>query len=212
MFKGAIFDVDGTLLDSMWVWEEATRDFARERGTEFTEEELIRFRQMTLEESMPIIREKFNLGDFTLEQMKAEYGRLCAKGYQTKVTAKPYAGEYLKSLKEQGVKIGIATSGYKELCEQTFERLGLMEYVDAFTYSSEVGVNKSNPDVYLLAAERIGVPPCECMVFEDILAGISGAHKAGMKLTAIYDESSAGDWEEIKAAADRAVISWKELL
>lgn len=211
MFKGAIFDVDGTILDSMWVWEEATSGFARKRGVEMTEAELAQFKDMTLEESMPIIKERFSLEN-TIEELKAEFARLCAEEYRLNVKPKPYAKEYIKSLKERGVKIAIATSGYRELCETALTRLGIMEYIDAFAFSSEVGVNKRNPDVYLLAAERIGVEPEKCMVFEDILAGVFGAKAGGMQVTAIFDKSSAEVWGEIKENADRAIMSWEELL
>lgn len=211
LFRGAIFDVDGTILDSMWVWEKATNGFLKSRCLELTPEELARFKDMTLEESMPMIKEKFNLS-YTIDEMKAEFSRLCAEEYRLNVEPKPYVKEYMKGLKEKGVKIAIATSGYRELCEAALTRLGMIDYIDAFSLSSEVGVNKSNPDVYLLAAKRIGIDPVDCMVFEDILAGVRGAKAGGMRTTAIFDESSAEDWESIKAEADRAILGWEELL
>lgn len=210
MFDGAIFDVDGTILDSMWVWSAATVKFAKERGMEFSNEMLASFKDMTLEESMPIIKEKFGL-EYSLEDMKNEFFRLCAEEYINNVPAKAGIKEYMQFLKSKGVKIAIATSGYRELCEAALTRLGMIEYIDAFALSSEVGVNKSNPDIYLLAAERIGVAPHDCMVFEDILAGVRGAKTGGMQTTAIFDKSGEENWEAVKSEADRAILSWEEL-
>ena len=82
----------------------------------------------------------------------------------------------------------------------------------AIALSNEVGVNKSNPDVYLLAAQRIGTEPSECTVYEDILSGINGAKKADMRTVGIYDEASAGDMDKIKGSADKYIMSWQELL
>ena len=118
----------------------------------------------------------------------------------------------MQKLKNSGVKIAIATSGYKELCEGAMRRLGMLNFIDAITLSCEVGVNKSNPDVYLLAAKRLGIAPEKCMVFEDILLGIKGAQKGGFQTTAIYDFSNDSDIELIKETADRYIESWKELL
>ena len=112
----------------------------------------------------------------------------------------------------EGVKIAIATSGYKDLAEAALKRLGMADMIDAYALSCEVGVKKSNPDVYLLAAKRIGVPPEDCMVFEDILIGINGAKKGGMKTTAIYDDLNVDDTEKLKDAADRYIKDWTELL
>ena len=118
----------------------------------------------------------------------------------------------MEKLKSEGVKIGVATSGYPDLWQHALKRLGMLDLIDGYALTSETGVNKSHPDVYLLAAERIGVAPSECMVFEDIVSGIVGAKKGGMMATAIYDESNKDRTEEFKKLADRYIVSWKELL
>ena len=118
----------------------------------------------------------------------------------------------MKKLHDDGVKIAIATSGYEELCRKAFIRLGVWQYIDACAFSSEVGVNKSNPDVYLLAAKRIGIPPEECTVFEDIVTGIGGAKKGGFKTCAIYDETNVDDTEKLKQLSDCYITGWKDLL
>ena len=108
-----------------------------------------------------------------------------------------------------GIKIAIATSGYEELCKTAFTRLGVWNYIDACAFSSEVGVNKSNPDVYLLAAKRIGIPPEECTVFEDITTGIGGAKKGGFSTCAIFDETNADETDALKQLSDHYITGGK---
>lgn len=208
LFSGAIFDVDGTILDSMLVWDNILVQYLARYGVEnngVTE----KMRTITLEESMPMIA---GLCGITAEEVKAEIMRLVAEEYTLRIPAKPGAAEYIRTLHENGVKIAIATSGYPNACKSAFERLGILPYISAFAFSAEVGKDKSNPDVYLLAAERIGVEPSECMVFEDILPGINGAKKAGMQTTAVADVSNQHETDELKAAADRYISDWRELI
>lgn len=210
-FKAAIFDMDGTLLDSMGVWHGLTVRFLEKRGLNLHDTEIAKFRDMTLEESLPKIVAMFNLPD-TIESVFAEFHQMAAEEYLHHIPLKPYAGAYIRKLHNAGIKIAIATSGYKELCQGAMERLGLWDCIDAIALSSEVGVNKSNPDVYLLAAERLGANPADCMVYEDILVGLGGAKKAGMQTTAVADTFNQNDWEEICKAADVAIRSWEELI
>lgn len=209
--KGAIFDVDGTLLDSMPVWWRVSERFFKEHEVEITSERFWKYTDMRLEDSLPEIRDEFEL-DMTIDEMIAEFRRLAAIEYRCSVQLKPYAKEYMEKLREKGVKIAIATSGYEELCKAAFERLGVWEYIDARAFSDEVGVDKSNPNVYLLAAERIGVEASECVVFEDIAVGIAGAKKGGFKTCAVYDKSNEGDTEILKQLADIYIKSWSELI
>lgn len=211
MFNGAIFDMDGTILDSMGVWQDITIDFLKSRGFSPTEEELIAYRDMTMDESMPAMREKYGFSE-TPKELKAIFSKLGYEAYMHTVPAKPYIREYMQKLKNNNIKIAIATSGYKELCEGAMKRLGMLDFIDAVALSCEVGVNKSNPDVYLLAAKRLNIPPEKCMVFEDILLGINGAKKGGFQTTAIYDFSNEADIKALKNTADRYITTWKELL
>ena len=211
MFNGAIFDMDGTILDSMGVWQDITVNFLKSRGFTPTEEELLAYRDMTMDESMPAIKKKYGLSEEPAE-LKSIFSKLGYDAYMHTVPAKPYIKEYMQKLKNSGVKIAIATSGYKELCEGAMRRLGMLDFIDAIALSCEVGVNKSNPDVYLLAAQRLDIAPEKCMVFEDILLGIKGAQKGNFQTTAIYDFSNEADIELLKKTADRYIKNWKELL
>jgi len=96
--------------------------------------------------------------------------------------------------------------------QAAFKRLGILDLITTHSNSKEVGVNKSNPDVYLLAAKRLGIAPEKCMVFEDIYPGICGAKKGGFLTCAIYDTLSKNDTENMKKDADIYIKSWREVL
>lgn len=211
MFLGAIFDMDGTILESMGIWRDITMGFMKERNLQVTDEEIYAYKDMTMNESVALIKEKYGLKE-SPEEINREFNRRVRNVYMYEVQPKPGIREYMQKLKGEGVKIAIATSGYRELCEAAMKRLGMSDMIDAYALSSEVGVNKSNPDVYLLAAERMGVEPKDCMVFEDILIGIEGAKKGGMQTTAVYDDLNRQDTDALKEVADRYIKSWKELL
>lgn len=209
--RGAIFDVDGTLLDSMGCWDDACRIFLRKRNIELSDEQAEKLREMRLEHSIPMIIEKYGLS-ITVEEAIDELKTIVAQEYLTSVRLKPYADEYLRKLKSDGVKIAVATSGYKELCQGAFKRLGIIELIDEYAFSSEVSCGKDHPDVYLLAAEKIGIAPSECMVFEDIVSGIQSSKAAGFMTCAIYDFSNEVDTDVLKQYADHYITGWKALL
>lgn len=209
--KGAIFDVDGTLLDSMMVWWRVMTDFFKNNNLTLMDEKAAEYKEMTLEESIPKMIDEFGL-DMTVEEIVAEFQRMIIKEYKENIQLKPYVKEYVEQLHNKGVKIAIATSGYESLCRPAFERLGIWQYIDVCAFSSEVGVNKGNPDIYLLAAKRMGVEPSECVVYEDIVLGISGAKKGSFKTCAVQDMTNLEETEELKKIADNYITSWKELL
>lgn len=210
MMLGAIFDVDGTLLDSMNVWWKMIDDFLSARNKTLTDEEGLAIKNMTLQESIPMLIEKFDL-KMTFDELLEQFKQMMFKEYAENIPLKKGAYEYVHHLHDSGIKIAVATSGYEPLCRAAFERLGIWECIDALAFSSEVGVDKSNPDIYLLAAERIGVEPKDCMVFEDIAPGIHGAKKGGFQTCAVYDASNISETEELKRLADIYITDWSEM-
>jgi len=208
---GAIFDMDGTLLDSMGVWGDITARFFEKHSLEYDKELFKKFQDMTLQESSLYIKEAF-LPDMSAGEVLDELNAIAEYEYIHNIPIKPYAKEYLEKLYNKGVKLAIATSGFLPLCEAALTRCGVWQMFSTVALSSEVGVNKSNPDVYLLAAKRLGIDPADCTVYEDILTGIGGAKKAGMRTVAVFDRSNADITDNLKAAADMYINSWEELL
>lgn len=210
MFSGAIFDVDGTILDSLGVWEGMTARFLEKYNIKMSEQMAAEFRNMTLEVSLPYIVSEFKL-NIDSKAVFEEFSRMAAAEYTTHVLPKSGALEYIRRISAAGVKIAIATSGFPAACQSAFEKLGIGSLISAYAFSGEVGVDKSHPDVYLLAAQRIGVEPGKCMVFEDLLAGINGAKLAGMQTTAVFDRYNDAETAQLKKRADRYITDWSEL-
>lgn len=211
MVKGAIFDVDGTLLDSMGVWWSACDIFFKSRGLVLSEEKAQELTDMRLEQSIPLIIKEYGL-DTTLEEAINELKAYVDEAYRTTILLKPYAREYLQQIKNEGVKIAVATSGYPELCQTAFKRLDIFSLIDAYAFSHEVNKGKENPDIYLLAAKRIGVAPEDCTVFEDIATGIRGAKAGGFSTCAIYDLTNEADTDVLKQLSDHYITGWKDML
>lgn len=209
--KGAIFDLDGTLIDSMASWTNATSEFYRRRGLKMKQEEFNYFKSITLFESMPYIKNTYKLPE-TVEEIAEEFESIIITEYKYNIPIKQGADKYLKQLKKDGVKLAVATSSKPRYCDSAMKRLGIFELFDAFCYSDEVGVNKSQPDIYLLAAKKIDVSPSECTVFEDISAGILSARSVGFKTVAIYDDSNRDETNLLRESSDRYILSWDELL
>ena len=209
--KGAIFDIDGTILDSMTIFHKITETFFAGYGKTFTPELEKMINDMRIEDSVPYLLKLWNLDikeETVFEYVKAEF----QNKYKTEIMPKPYVCDYIKGLKKKGIKIAAATSGYYELCSHALRRAGILDCIDAFAFSHEVNCPKSNPDVYLLAAERIGIEPKDCVVYEDILIGIEGAKKGGFITCAVYDETNTQDTQKLNDTADMYITSWQELM
>jgi beta-phosphoglucomutase-like phosphatase (HAD superfamily) len=206
--KAFIFDLDGTLLDSMNVWGKVDIDFLQKRGITVPSDYMDSISSMIFTECAVYTINRFNLPD-SIDSLMREWTDMAAYAYGHTVLMKPYAKEYLLTLRERGAKLGIATSLSAELYEPALRGHGIYDWFGVICNSDEVGCGKSRPDVFLLAAKKLGVPPCDCIVFEDILPAIKTAKDAGMKVCGVYDEAAADDWEKIKKTADYAITDWR---
>ena len=209
--KGAIFDIDGTILDSMSAWWELTVRYFGLRGVSLSDEENDKIQKMTLEEGIPYIQSKY-LPNISMNRLFDEFRAMTADAYANRIPPKPGVCEYIHRLHEDGIKIAAATSGFPELCSSAFKRIGIIDCFDAYAYSSEVGCGKDRPDIYLLAAKRLGLEPGDCVVYEDIITGITSAKAAGFATVAVEDPTNARDKERLIRRSDRYITGWNELL
>ena len=125
---------------------------------------------------------------------------------------KPGALSFLRYLKEQGIRAGIATSNSRELLDAVMGSLGLDQYIDCNMTSCEAGAGKPAPDIYLKVAERLGVFPEECLVFEDTPAGIQAGHNAGIRVCAMEDSHVADQKSEVCRMADYYIHDFGQVL
>lgn len=208
--KGAIFDVDGTILDSMYVWRDVIKKYFDDNEIVYNDSLNEKFMHMTLNESTAFMHSELGFTQVP-EKIFEELEKFVSYEYTHNIQLKPYVREYLEKLKSKNVVMGIATSGYGSLCEAALRRLKVWDMFSAIALSDEVGVNKSHPDVYLLAAKRMDIEPQFCTVYEDILSGIIGAKKADMYTIGVYDKSCL-EKDEMKSESDLYIMSFKELL
>ncbi len=209
--KAAIFDLDGTIIDSMYVWEKIDRDFLMQRGIPVTKEYTDTVRGMYFETAAQYTKETYGLTE-SIEQIMSVWLSMAEYEYAHHVRLKPFVREYLIRLRNNGIRTALATSSNPRLLEPVLKNNRIDHLFDAVCYTSEAGRNKSFPDVYLYTADQLGVAPQHCMVFEDIPEGIHGAALAGMYTVAVYDRASEGDSVYLKQHADRYIITFSEML
>ncbi|WP_294170697.1 HAD family phosphatase [uncultured Clostridium sp.] len=209
--KAVIFDLDGTLIDSMGIWAQIDEEYLGSFGHAVPENLQEEITHLTLTETANYFKEKFNIKD-TLENIISTWHSMALHHYSTTIKLKDNVIPFLNKLKNNGIKIALATSNSTQLLEATLKNNGIYNYFDAISTTEEVKKSKDNPDIYLLSAKKLNITPEECLVFEDIVQAVKGAKLAGMKVYAIHDKSSAHQRDELITLADRYICNYKELL
>lgn len=209
-YSAAIFDLDGTLIESNSIWEKLDRIFLDRRNINYTDDFIKTLTAMTYEDAAEAM---INMGiETSVQEFTEEINRLAVHEYSNNIFLKDGAADYLAYLKKNNIKIALATASPAELYIPVLKNNRIFDYFDAFTTTDEVGLSKDHPDIYLKTAEKLAIPPCECIVFEDVLKGVVSAKKAGMMAVGVYDEYSADYTDEIKKTADKFISSFTEML
>lgn len=209
--QAVIFDLDGTLIDSMWMWKQIDIDYLARHGHQLPADLQDCIEGMSFSETAVYFKKRFCLSD-PLDVIKDDWNRMAYDIYVNDVPLKPGALAFLQYLKRRGIRTGIATSNSKELLIAVLKSLGIAEYFDEIHTSCEVAKGKPAPDIYLFVAERLGVEPEACLVFEDIMQGILAGKAAGMKVCAIKDEFSIKQEKEKRASADWFIEGFAEIM
>ncbi len=209
--KAVIFDFDGTLADSMWMWPSIDEEYLKKFGIECPETLHTELEGKSPNECAKYFQEKFNINE-SEEAMMDAWNDMAAYNYEHKVFLKPGVESFLKKLKENGIKIGIGSSNFKELVVSALKNNGVLEYIDSIHVSSEVAAGKPAPDIYELTAEDLGVKPRECLVFEDIVQGLLAGKRAGMKTVAVFDECSSEKQELNKEMCDYYIFDTTSII
>lgn len=204
MVKGAIFDLDGVILDSMSIWEKAGEMFLGSLGIK-AEPKLAEIMYcMSMSEGAAYLKERYHL-NMDEEKIIEGINHTIEDYYAYEVQIKEGVGQFLKDMNQSGMKMVIATSSDRQVFERALNRLHIKNYFDKIFTSTEIGSSKVKPDIYLAAAEYMGTNPKDTLVFEDALYAIQTAKSAGFLTVGVYDSSSEGDWKEIKRISDISV-------
>lgn len=209
--KAVLFDLDGTLVDSLWMWGEIDIEYLGRHGYQVPEGLQHAVEGMSFSECAVYFKERFHL-PASVEEIKAEWIEMAKDKYAHEVQMKPGAVHFLQHLKERGILMGIGTSNSRELLNAVMDSLHLSDYMDYCMTSCEAGTGKPSPDIYLKVAERLGVSPEECMVFEDTLAGVQAGINAGSRVCAVADKHSHRWKGQICRLADYYIESYDDIL
>lgn len=209
--KAAIFDMDGTLIDSMWVWMKIDVNFLKKRNIVCPKNLKEEIQHLSFEETAAYFKRTFSLPE-SIDEICNEWNDMAFDEYKNNVMLKSGVKKYLDLLKSMDIKVGLATSNCDLLLEAALKANGIYEYFDAITRTDEVSRGKQFPDVYLLTAEKLNVSPEECIVFEDILPAVIGAKAAGMRVVGIHDDYSSYQKSEICTIADKYIYEYSELM
>ena len=199
--KGAIFDVDGTLLDSMEIWEDVGDRYVKSRGKEPEPGLGDALATMTVREGAAYVKEYYDLPE-SVEDIMQGVMDIVRDFYYYEAMLKPGAQELLQTLEAQGIPMAVATTSEREHIEAAFLRLGILKYFQKIFTCTEVGAGKRQPLIYEKAAESLGTSSAETIVFEDALYAATTAKKAGFITVGVYDRFSEEDKTSVKEIAD----------
>ena len=205
----AIFDMDGTLVDSMVYWKHLAAEFLDSKGVQTISSEILeRIKAMTMTESAALFIQEYNLPG-TAESVAAEMNAMMDKHYRTDIPLKPGAAEYLEALYRRGVTMCVASATAEDLMDACLTRLGVAQYFSFLLSCETVGAGKNRPDVYRESAKRLGAEPVEIAVYEDALYAAETAKTAGFYTVAVRDDSNQQHWETLTALTDEMILDWQ---
>lgn len=209
----AIFDLDGTLIDSMYVWQHIGEDFLKAKGIVPPKDLGSRVKTMTMMESASYLRE---LGvELEEREIIHQINQMVSNKYIYEVQLKTYVKNYIEYLRQEGTKMCILTASERINVEVVLERCGIIDAFECILTCTELGLSKRSPEIFKVAAEYLAqreVPLEEVMVFEDALHAVEKAKQAGCYVIGVYEECFQKDQEQIRLICDEYIISFKELL
>ncbi len=207
MIKGAIFDLDGTVLDSMFIWDTIGEDYLRSLGKEPKENLAEVFKTFTLTQAAEYYRSNYGI-KLSIQEIIEGINSMVAEIYRTKVVLKAGVSDFLKRLQSANVKMCIATVTDRPIAEDVLKRLGVREYFSEIFTCAELGCNKETPEIYIQALNHLGTPKTETVVFEDALHALKTAKDDGFKVAAVYDSHEPRQ-EKLKEIADYYIADFR---
>lgn len=201
----AIFDMDGTLIDSMKLWCSLGQEYLESKNiAENLDDILEEIQSLTISESAALFADRFALAE-SPEAVAHEMNRIMDAHYRKDIPLKPGVKEYLDKLKQAGVRMCAASATAEHLMEACLRRLGVRSYFEFLISCESLKTSKREPDIYLEAARRLGADSSEVTVYEDALYAIETAKKANFHVVAVYDPEADSHWAEICRLADETI-------
>ncbi len=208
--KAVIFDLDGTIVDSMWMWRDIDIEYLARFGIEMPESLQSDIAGVSVTETAQYFKNTFAIAD-DIEKMISDWDEMAYEKYRYEVPLKDGFKAFVQYLREKGIPCAVATSNSRKLTGAVMDGHGLWDYFEEIITGEDIRRGKPAPDVYLECASRLGVAPEDCLVFEDIPNGLQAAISAGMKTCAVEDDFAASDRSLIRRMADYYIRSYKEI-
>ncbi len=209
--KGAIFDLDGTLLDSMPVWQQLAASYLRKNGFIPKENLWENLKALSLSQGITYLKENYEINK-TDKMIEQELNKSIERSYLNEIPLKKGVRAYLELLKELGISMCIATATDKHLARVSLKRLDALRYFSEIFTCQELGCGKDTPFIFESALQSLQIAKKDAYVFEDALHAATTARNAGFRVIGVYDESAKADWEKLKKVAEKSIFSMEELV
>ena len=200
-FEAVIFDLDGSLVDSMWMWKAIDIEYLAGHGIEAPKTLQKDIGGRSFVETARYFKDRFNLSD-SIEKIGDDWNKMAWDKYTNEVPLKEGVSQLLDRCMQNGIKLGIASSNSTELINQVLSSHGIKDKFQSVKSGTQVVKGKPAPDIYLTVAEELGAEPSRCLVFEDLVDGIKAAKNAGMTVVAVSDDYSRHSDDVKKELAD----------
>ncbi len=209
--KAFLFDMDGTLINSMGIWHEIDIEFLAGFGFALPDDLQKKLEGKCFHDTAIYIKDRFNLPVST-EEMEKTWNDMAYQKYAHEVVFKPGVKELLDYAQSHNIKMGIGTSNSRYLYDAVGNSLGFNQYFGEVITGDETHKSKPDPEIYSMLSKLLGVKPEECLVFEDTVAGIKSGKNAGMETCAVYDYYSEYCLDEKIAVADYYIDDYRNII